>query len=316
MATITQLEYVISVDKHRHFGKAADACFVSQPSLSMQLQKLEDEIGVVIFDRSKKPIIPTEKGKEIIAQARTVLKEHEKLLHISANLDGQLSGELRVGIIPTLAPYVLPLFVESFSKDYPEITLVIQEYKTEDILRHLEMDELDLGLLVTPVADESIKKRILYYEPFYVYSNVNHPFHKLKKISPNELSLKDVWLLKEGHCFRQQIINLCSSNKKESKFANIQFESGSLETMKYLVDSIGGYTLIPHLCAKSLIGKDYVKSVQEFDGLVPIREISIVTKRDFLKKNLIDVLEKSIMDHKPKELSHEVQKNQTVVSIT
>ncbi|RYZ95774.1 MAG: LysR family transcriptional regulator, partial [Proteobacteria bacterium] len=204
MASLTQLEYVLAVEKHRHFGKAARACHISQPTLSAQIQKLEDEIGFILFDRLKKPVIPTDRGLRYLAVAKTVIREYGKLAQFSGS-DKEVSGELRLGIIPTIAPYLLPLFVTDFTQRYPKAKLIVEELKTESILRALEEDRLDAAILSTPVGKTTLTQRPLYYEPFHLYVAENHALAAKNNLKAADLDGTDLWMLQDGHCFRNQV---------------------------------------------------------------------------------------------------------------
>lgn len=211
--TLTQLEYIVEVAKKQSFGLAAQSCFVTQPTISMQINKLEEELGVILFDRSKKPVQLTPIGRKIIQQARLALQEVsriEELVHIEK---GEVEGELKLGVIPTLAPYLLPLFLETFVKKYPKVDLIIEELQTQSIIDKLKEDSLDAGILVTPLNIKGIAEKHLFYEPFIVYIPAQHPLHKLEKFSEKDLSLSDIWLLNEGHCFREQAMDLCKKRK-------------------------------------------------------------------------------------------------------
>ncbi|MGZ3816257.1 MAG: LysR substrate-binding domain-containing protein, partial [Bdellovibrio sp.] len=250
--SLTQLEYVMAVNKHGHFAKAAESCFVTQPTLSMQIQKLEEDLGAVIFDRSKKPILPTQIGRKLITQMQTVLFEAKKLDSIiQQQKKGILQGNLTVGVIPTIAPYILPRLLPVCEKHYRDLELNIKEMQTEHILQALENDELDVGLLATPIQRPKIFELALYYEPFYVLCEKKHEYTHHKKIKHQNLSLEDIWLLEEGHCLRNQVLDICAT-KKSKTGRKYKFESGSLETLKNLVDLYGGYTLLPFLAAEHI----------------------------------------------------------------
>lgn len=312
--TITQLEYVLAVEKFRHFGKAAKACNVTQPTLSMQLQKAEEELGVVIFDRSKNPIMTTDEGAKIIAQARLVIREYKKIFSIIDASKEEVGGDFRLGVIPTLAPYVIPLFAGAFVHQYPKVNLTIEEFKTEEIIELLNIDELDAGLLVTPLVGESFIERVLFHEPFSVFASSDHPLLKKQKIKDKDLDTKDVWLLNEGHCFRQQVLNLCKISKDIGLHDNLKFESGNLETLKNMVLNSNGYTLLPELAVLNLSSVDR-EHVREFHNPVPTREVSLVHNRIFLKEKIITALEESIIDHLPERLVSLKKKNIQIVSI-
>jgi LysR family hydrogen peroxide-inducible transcriptional activator len=315
MSTLTQLEYLIAVDNERHFGKAAQACYVSQPSLSTQIQKLEDELNVVIFDRSKKPILPTEAGKEIIEQARVVIREHKKLKTIADIKAIEPKGDFELAVIPTLASYVIPLFIGEFGEKYPGVNLGIHEYKTEDIIRLLHNDELDAGLLVTPLEDESLIERHLYYEPFYCYLNENHPLQKKDLITESDLDCGDLWLLSEGHCFRNQMLKICSMDDKKGVLPNVRFEGGNLETLVKLVNTNSGFTMLPQLAVDGLSKADVKTHIKKFKNPVPTREVSLVYNRTFLKETIINALEECILRNLPKQIKSLKRQNVSVVDI-
>lgn len=302
MVSLTQLEYVLAVEEHRHFAKAAQACHVSQPTLSMQLQKLEDDLKLIVFDRSKKPILPTREGKLLIQQAKEVMRSMKKLVDISQLREGHLTGPFRLAVIPTLAPDLVPRFVESFSQNYPEVQLYIDEMKTEDILTALDEDRVDGGLLVTPVSHARLNVRVLFYEPFHLYVSTEHPLSKKTKISEADLDGRDVWLMHEGHCLRNQVIKICSLNSKEGVFKNVHFESGNLETLKELVRRTRGYTLLPHLLVERLSADEKKRRVRAFRSPLPTREVSLVYRRDHWKTEILDALQNLILHNIPKEL--------------
>ena len=193
MATITQLQYILAVNKHKHFGNAAKECHVSQPSLSAQIMKLEDELGYMIFDRSKQPLLLTDIGRKFVEQANEVLKEHKKLFEIGRSNE-EPAGNFYLGVIPTLSPYLIPLFLESFSRKYPKVDLKIGEFKTEEIIARLHNDELDGGLLVTPYNDPKIFEKILFYEPFYVFTSPKNALSQRKVDNNADLDTGSVWL--------------------------------------------------------------------------------------------------------------------------
>ncbi len=314
--TITQLEYILAVDKHRHFGHAAKACNVTQPTLSMQLQKAEEEFDVIIFDRSKNPILPTPEGQKLIEQSRVVLKEYKRLFSILDESKNEVRGDFRLGVIPTLAPYLIPLFVGAFSDAYPDVDLQIEEFKTEEIVDLLRKDELDAGILVTPLDGENFVERVLFQESFHVFADKSHPALKKAKVTDKDLDLNDVWLLNEGHCLRNQVLNICSISKKKanSKKSNLHFESGNLETLKNMVVNYHGFTLLPYLAVENL-SKELKEQVRDFSGPTPTREVSLVHNRLFLKEKIINALEEKIIDSIPEALQSLKRKKINVISI-
>lgn len=312
--TLTQLEYVLAVDKFRHFGRAAKNCNVTQPTLSMQLQKAEEEIGMIIFDRSKNPILPTLEGEKVISQARVVVKEYKKIFDIINDDKKILHGNFKLGVIPTLAPYLIPLFVGNFSKKYPKVNLIIEEYKTEEIIKLLSNDEIDAGLLVTPLNEVDMIERVLFKEAFYVFTSKNHDYFKKSKIKMNEISSDDIWLLNEGHCFRNQVLNICGIKNDAREFSNLKFESGNLETLKNMVMANNGYTLLPELAVINL-NKDQKQFIREFLGTIPTREVSLVHNRLFLKERIITAIEEVIIECLPSELESHKKKKTEIIPI-
>lgn len=303
MPTLTQIEYIVAVEKLRHFGKAAKACHISQPTLSMQIQKVEEEVGFLLFDRLQKPILPTEKGRRFIEQAKILAREHQKLIQISRQDENEISGEFRLGIIPTLTAYVIPLFIEEFSKRYPHVELTIDELKTDSIVTALREDRLDVGILATPLGEEGLKEKNLFYEPFQLYLSPSHPLLKKKMIAHNDLNGSEMWLLQDGHCFRNQMIRFCSLNKKQGVFKNIHFEGGNLETLKQIVKNSRGCTLIPWLLAHTLPEQELKNHVREFEKPVPTREISLIYRRNQWKLDILQALEKILLEKIPPALN-------------
>lgn len=314
MPTITQLQYILAVYKTKHFGRAAEDCFVSQPSLSAQVQKVEEELGVVIFDRSKKPVLITEKGKKIIEQSKRIVTEYKKLLEVNQNQD-EIFGEFHLGIIPTLASYVLPLFIEQFSMKYPKVQLTINEYKTQDIIRALHDDALDAGLMATPLKDEHLIERVLFYEPFYLFVSQNHEFLKKRKITEKDLETESIWLLEEGHCFREQALKLCSMKNKRQVLHNVNFNSGNLDALINLVRKGRGYTLLPYLATLHLHDNEKKYYLRSFHNHIPTREVSLVYSRSFLKQDIIGALEQEIVHGLPKEISSRKKKIFDIIDI-
>lgn len=303
--TITQLQYLIAVDNHRHFARAAEACFVTQPTLSMQIQKLEDELGVLLFDRSKHPVRPTSIGEKIIDQARTVVLETERIhqiLQVGRNL---LEGPFKLGIIPTVASSLIPRFIEGFHAKFPKIQLQVQELQTDKILEKLRLDELDAGILATPLNEKGIIERPLYYEPFMAFIPDNHRLGKEAFITNSELDVNDILLLNEGHCFRNSVINICNQMPKKGNLP-IELESGNFETLIKLSKKGFGMTLVPYLHALDIPEVDQ-KYVIPIADPTPSREISIVHTRAELKIKVIEELHKIIVASIPEKLMEEME---------
>ncbi|HEY0740949.1 MAG TPA: LysR substrate-binding domain-containing protein [Chryseosolibacter sp.] len=297
--TLTQLEYIVALDTYRHFVQASDKCFVTQPTLSMQIQKLEEELGVKIFDRTKQPVIPTEVGATIIAQARIVLREANFIKQIITDQKDSLTGELRIGIIPTLAPYLLPPLYKYVREKYPQINLIIKEAITEEVISELKNNRLDCGIVVTPLADTSIKEHILFYEELFVYVSKRNSLVDKKYVLPNEIDPEKLWLLEEGHCFRSQVLNLCELRKR-SDF-HFRYETGNIETLKRMVDKSDGITILPELAVMEFT-KAQRKLVKRLKEPTPAREVSLVTHRDYVKGRLIETLKQGILEIVPPDM--------------
>jgi LysR family hydrogen peroxide-inducible transcriptional activator len=305
--TLVQLEYIVAVDTYRSFVSAAEKCFVTQPTLSMQIQKLEEMLNVKIFDRSKQPIVPTEIGSQIIAQARVVLQENGKIKEIISAQEKEVSGELRIGIIPTVAPYLLPEVIATMLEKYPELKLLIWEYTTEDIINHLKTGVIDCGILATPLVDQNITEHPLYYENFVSYISKNSKLYKKKTIDANDLEDENIWLLNEGHCMRTQVLNICRSTKN-NRLQSLTYNTGSVETLIRMVDVNDGATLLPELALHDLNTKQLNK-VRYFKSPEPVREISLVTHKNFIKRRMLNALKEEILAIIPKGMKQRKKKD-------
>lgn len=312
--TLQQLEYIVMVYKAQSFSKAAEECFVTQPTLSMQIQKLEETLGVVIFDRSKQPVIPTTVGMEIIQAAQDILKDTKRLKELVLNTKGIITGDLRVGIIPTVAPYLVPLFLTNFLKQYPDINLILEEMPTEKIVLHLKEDLLDTGILVTPLSEPQIKETPLYYEPFVAYVSPQSSMFEKRILTPKEMDLSEIWLLNEGHCMQSQVINLCYERRKQQLVPNFEYRAGSIETLRKMVELNEGATLLPALALKDL-NEQQAKLVRHFENPQPVREVSMVTHRNYVKKSLLEALSSCIRACIPKEMQHGQGKNRIGIKL-
>ena len=296
--TLQQLEYILAVDTYKQFSTAAEKCFITQPSLSAMIQKLEDELGVKIFDRSKQPIMPTEIGTDIIAQARVIVNEAENLKQLVKDRLETVSGGLRLGIIPTLAPYLLPLFLKDFSEKYSDLKLSIIELTTENIIAQLKKGILDVGIMATPSQDNQLFEEPIFYEEFVVYAPNEKAILKKNYMLAEDIDANRLMLLQEGHCMRSQVINLCALQKTQSSLSNITYEAGSLETLKRLVEAHSGITILPHLAILDM-DEEQIQYIRFFKPPAPVREISLVTHRSLAKKRLIAVLKEAIYHNLP-----------------
>lgn len=306
--TLTQLEYIIAVDTYRSFVAAAEKCFVTQPTLSMQIQKLEESIGARIFDRSRQPIVPTDVGVEIIKQARVVLTESRKINELVQLKKGELEGEFRVGVIPTIAPYLLPKVLGKFMQRFPKLQLQIWEYTTEIIIRELKAGLLDCGILSTPVYDAALVERPMFYEPFVAYVSSESSMITKKEVTSDDVLGDKLWLLTEGHCMRGQVLNICQRKRNMEPEGTFEYNTGSVETLKRMVDSNAGTTILPELSIEDF-DEDQLARVRYFRAPEPVREISLVTTHNFLKKAAIDALEKEIRESVPKRFKSRKKKD-------
>lgn len=292
--TITQLHYVLAVAEHKNFTLAAEKCFVTQPTLSMQIQKLEEELDVQIFDRGKKPIQLTDVGQQIVTQAKNIVNESIRIKDIVDQQKGFIGGDFKVGIIPTVMPTLLPMFMANFINKYPKVNLIIEEHTTEEIIKMLKSGRLDAAIAATPLGEETIKEVVLYYEPFVAYVPENNPAFQKKEFEVEDLeaNLDNILLLQDGHCFRNNVLNICKATTLGA--ANqFQIESGSFETMIKLADEGLGMTLLPYLHTLDLNEKSSRK-LRHFKNPKPSREVSLIYSKKELKMHIIDALRSTI----------------------
>ncbi|WOD42495.1 LysR substrate-binding domain-containing protein [Hwangdonia lutea] len=290
--TITQLYYVLAVAENQNFTKAAEKCFVTQPTLSMQIQKLEEQLEVQIFDRSKKPIELTEIGKKIVNQARNIVNESYRIQDIVDQQKGFIGGEFKLGIIPTIMPTLLPMFLKAFIKKHPKVKLKIEELTTEEIIERITEGHLDAAIAATPLENETIKERVLYFEPFVSYIPKGHRLHSNKKIKISDLDISDMLLLEDGHCFRDGVINLCKAFKNQTN-DQFQLESGSIETLIKLSNEGLGMTLLPYLHTLD-IKEDEKENLHHFNEPTPAREVSLIYHKNELKIQIVEALQDTI----------------------
>lgn len=290
--TITQLQYVLAVAEHKNFTLAAEKCFVTQPTLSMQIQKIEEELSIQIFDRTKKPIQLTDIGQKIVNQAKNIVIEADRIKDIVEQQKGFIGGEFRLGIIPTIMPTLLPMFLNNFIKKYPKVKLIIEELNTDEIIIKLKNGHLDAAIASTPLMEEKLKEIVLYFEPFVAYIPENHKIADKGEIEISDLNIEEILLLQDGHCFRDGILNLCKSNGI-STGNSFQLESGSFETLIKLADEGLGTTLLPYLHTLDLNEKDK-KKLHHFVEPKPAREVSLIFPKTELKIHIIDALRTTI----------------------
>ena len=289
--TIAQLKYLLAVAKYLNFTRVSQQCHVTQPTLSMQVQKLEDELGVIIFDRNKKPIKVTQIGEKIIEQAKTIVNESARINDLVQQEKGFIGGDYKLGIIPTIVPTLLPMFLKTFNKKYPKVHLQIIEIPTEQMMESIIDGKIDAGIAATPLEEEKIIEKPLYYEPFVGFIPETHRLFKKNVLSEQDLDVKDILLLDEGHCFRDNILNICSTiSKKEQGF---ELKIGNFDALIKLSKDGLGMTLLPYLETEDLCNSDK-KYLRNFSKPEPAREVSLIHAKDLYKKNITDALFKTI----------------------
>ncbi len=296
MITLTQIEYMLAVAKYGHFGKAAKSCFITQPTLSMQIKKAEDDLGIIIFDRSSSPVTATDEGLHFLNQAKIVLSERDILLNIGKIYSKDLTGEIKLGIIPTIAPYLLPLFLKEFSEKYIHLKLLISEMKTSDIHEQLATGDIDIGILATPLGDEGLCEDVLFKEAFHLYVHPDHSLSKHKTVYQNQLVPDGLWLLSDGHCFREQSLHICRmGHESHMSLANIMFQSSNFETLRSLIQRLKGYTLVPELFIQNLSDAEKKIWIRSFKDPVPVREVSLVYHPKHWKRRFFALLKDCII---------------------
>ncbi len=291
--TIIQLEYLLAVANCGSFSQAAEHCFVTQPSLSMQIKSLEEELGVVLLDRSKKPVIPTEAGEVVLEQVRKTLKAYNYIRESVAELKGEMSGKLRLGVIPTIAPYLLHRFLPQFVKSYPKVELEIREMVTEEIVDALRRDMIDAALVASGTCGDGIIEHDLFGDRFYCYVSSANPLYQRQNIRIEDIDLKDLLLLSTGNCMRDQIIELCQARRDLP--SRYYFESGSLDTLMRIVDCTSSITIIPEM-AIDYIPKEKRDCVKTLAKGATSRRIAIAVRRTYVKNSLIKALASSIIE--------------------
>jgi LysR family hydrogen peroxide-inducible transcriptional activator len=295
--TLAQLQYFVALDTHRHFGDAAVACDVTQPTLSGQLQRLEEELGVQLIDRSRQPVVPTGAGERVVEEARAVLAARDRLTSVASEMQDRVTGTLRLGMLPTLSPYLLPLLLPVLETAHPEVSLILREWPTHEILDALQTDTLDGALIATDETGPDLRDRVLFTEPFVGYVAPSHRLADRDQLTPADLSIEDLWLLSEGHCFRDQVLHVCGRSPSVPQAA-AQFESGSLETLVRLVRNSGGMTLLPRLATHHMPETEQSAFVIPFADPAPTRDVRLVTRRRH-KQRLVDAVVETIHDTLP-----------------
>jgi LysR family hydrogen peroxide-inducible transcriptional activator len=301
--TLTHLRYLVAIDSTRSFRAAADECHVSQPTLSTQLQKVEEIVGAKLFDRSRQPVIPTEVGARVVAQARIILRETKRLGDVAQ--PGAPSGAFHLGVIPTLASSLVPLLLPRFAKKHPKVELVLEEVPTDRLVARLQDDSLDGGLAATPLGAPAVFERPVCREPLWVYLSPGHPLLRRARVRQSELADQCVWLMPEGHCFRTQVLHLCNLRRDAQRpcdGASVRFESGSFETLIRLVDAGLGMTVLPELVVRALPAATRRSRVRPFEGVTPVREVSFIRIREHLRREVADAIVDALLTTLPQDL--------------
>lgn len=291
--TIVQLEYLLAVANFGSFSVAAEHCFVTQPSLSMQIKSLEDELGVMLLDRSKKPVIPTEAGEAVLTQARETLREYNSIREVVARIKGEMSGRIRLGVIPTIAPYMLHKFIPDFVQRYPKVELEIREMKTEYIIDALNRDRIDAALVAGGTCGDGILEYDLFDDRFFAYVSPDSPLYNKSNIRIEDIDMRDLILLSSGNCMRDQVLELCQARKGVP--AHYSFESGSLDTLMRIVDCTSCMTVIPEM-AVEYVPKERRSQVKNLLKGASSRKISLAIRRTYVKKSIVDALKETILE--------------------
>ncbi|UZR92605.1 hydrogen peroxide-inducible genes activator [Chondrinema litorale] len=296
--TITQLRFLLALERYGSYVEAAKSLSVTQPALTIQIKNLEEELGVTLFDRNKKPIDTTAAGKILADQARIIMLEIDKAVNMLDEFQHAYKGILYLGIIPTIAPYLLPLFLQEFQQKYPDVKLQIKEMITEDIIVSLKNSELDAGIVATPITAKAMSTIPLFYEKYFLYVSETHHLYKRDSVSISELEEGDLWVLNQGNCFRNQVLRICSKAKKSVPYTGFNFESHSIESLKRIVEFTNGTTVIPELATLNVPveKEDMIKPLTDIEA---VREVSIITNRTVVKENLINKLNEVIKDSLP-----------------
>lgn len=292
--TIIQLEYLLAVANCGSFSLAAEHCFVTQPSLSMQVKNLEEELGVIVLDRSKKPVLPTDAGLAVIRQAKEAVQAFAMVREVVSDLQNEISGTLRLGVIPTIAPYLLHRFIPDFVRKCPKVELQIREMMTGDIIRALDRDMLDAAIMAGGTSPEGIREEELFNDRFFAYVSTDHPLCQRSNIRIEDIDVRHLLLLSEGNCLRDQVIELCQAQKNIAR--QYSFESGSLETLMRIVDNTPNLiTIIPEMVA-DYIDEKHRPQVKTLAKGAASRKITIAVRRTYVKRSLIDALKESVMN--------------------
>ena len=290
--TLQQIKYVLAVAQYSHFETAAESCFVTQSTLSTMISKFEDEIGIYVFNRKTKPVTITQEGKKLIERMKIIQNEMEALENLTQELKGEMVGELRIAIIPTIAPYLLPLFLADFARKFPKVKMIVSEMTTAQILSSLKNRTIDVGILAIPLVDNQLNEIELYEEPFLVFDC--HSENVKAKTTVDKLDFSNLWFLEDGHCLSTQVKQICElSSESPSKGVNFQFKAGSLDSLIRFTKANNGITILPYLLSSELKESEK-KQLIPFVSPVPVRKVGLITHKHFVKQKLLVEMEKTI----------------------
>ena len=302
MPSTTQLEYILAVDRSGHFGRAAESCGVSQPTLSAQIKKVEQELGIMLFDRSSKPIRATLQGRALLVHAREVIDAYQRLCSAASDASDRLHGEFVLGVIPTVAPYTLPWFLERFADRHPEVELKLREKPTDDLIEALLLGKIAAALLATPLHESSILEVPIFYDPFYLYAHPEEAPLQTDTLCAENLDPAKLWLLEDGHCVRAQVSSFCGARQGAERLTNVSFSAGSFETLRNLIDALGGYSLFPETYVRTLPREVRRQQVRAFSAATPTREISVAHSNRSWKIPVVDAIAAALKDGVPRAL--------------
>ena len=292
--TLTEMRYIVALARERHFGKAAEACHVSQPTLSVALKKVEGQLGAALFERTANEVRITALGERIVAQARRVLEEAVKLEEIAESTGDPLTGQLRVGIIYTIAPYLLPQLIPALSREAPRMPLFLKEDFTGNLIPALKAGELDVIVIALPFTEPGLVAQAVYDEPFRVVVPASHPWAQRMDISADELDGQNLLLLGQGNCFRDQVLESCPRLTAPDALEH-SLEGSSLETIRYMVASGAGVAVMPSTAADPLIGREPMVRVLPFAGVQPKRTVGLVWRVTFPRPQAIDAMRAALL---------------------
>lgn len=302
--TIQQLKYIVALDEERHFARAAELCMVSQPGLTTQLKNVEEEIGIKIFDRTKVPLTPTVLGTEIIRRAKKILKEVEEIRDFVITEKNVLEGEVKLGVISTLSPYLIPLFIQSMKQVAPKMHFIIKEAGTGILMQELETGGIDIALMATPTGSTSLREYPVFNEPFIAYLNKNHPQADAEFYEMQPSDKPELLLLQYEYCYNAQLLDICNIKEERKLMQQFSYDISSIETLKNLVRAQLGFAIIPQL---SIVNEKEDRYFKPFKEPKPVREISLVVSDTFSRKLLLEKMSKAIWNSLPDSMRKEIK---------